>query len=427
MHKLKVNGGKTLQGEVWLHGAKNAALPIIAATLLFDNQQVVIESVPVIDDVKIMLDLLVKLGVEVNFQQAEHSLTLNLPSQAEISIAPPEHLVSKMRATLLIMGALLATKGEVEIALPGGCSIGYRPIDYHLAALAEMGAVITREHGVLIAKAPTGLKAANIHLDFPSVGATENIIMAAVLTAGTTTIDNAAKEPEVVDLVRFLNLAGAKITGAGTTEIKIEGVKTLTGVTYEIISDRIEAATYVIAAACTKGDIIIHDVIVSHLTTFIAKLTEIGVKVEELPNDSIRVIGTEPYELGRAIDVRTSPYPGFQTDMQVLILPLLIKAGANAVIVDNVFNARFKHVEEFCKIGAQLTQVENMLIVNEKHQIVSGTIKATDLRAAAAMLLLALSYDVTTLVQDANQILRGYEELIKNLSTLGADIEIVCE
>lgn len=423
MTSIKIKGGQQLFGDVVIHGAKNAALPILAASILFDNQTITLENVPHLTDVTTMLEVLKAVGITSTF--ATDVITLTTPANEALLYETPESLVSQMRATLLVMGPLLAKKKKVEISLPGGCSIGYRPIDLHIAALETMGAEIILEHGILIASAKTGLHAANIHLDIPSVGATENIIMAAVLTEGTTTIDNAAKEPEIVDLVRFLNLAGADIRGAGTSVIEITGVKALQKVPmYEIIPDRIEAATYMIAAASTGGKIVLHHVIETHLETLIAKLREIGVEINvNQAEDKIEVIGKTSYELEQDIDIRTSGYPGFNTDVQPIIFPLLLKLNRNSLVVDTIFKNRFQHAEEFKKIGIDSTQLENALIINAKSKAISGKINTTDLRNAAAMIILGISQEIELEIDNIEILNRGYENLIETLNTLGASIE----
>ena len=422
MTRVKITGGNKLSGTVTLHGAKNAALPILAATILFENQQITLENIPHLYDVKTMLAVLQALGIRSEF--IDDTITLHTPTNAELLHDAPDSLVSQMRATLLVMGAMLAKKQKVTIALPGGCSIGYRPVDLHISALETMGATISLEHGVLIAEAPEGLRATNIHLDVPSVGATENIIMAATLTPGTTTIDNASKEPEVLDLIRFLNIAGANISGAGTSVITITGVDALKGVTYEIIPDRIEAATYMIAVASTGGEVTIENVIPGHLETFIAKLREIGVQVHvDKQHDTIRVVGNPPYVLNEDVDIRTSAYPGFNTDMQPLIFPLLMKVNKNSLVMDTVFSKRFHHAEELQKLGLQPILLDNTLIVQPQQTIASGKVTATDIRDAATLILVGISQPITLEVEQIDLLYRGYENLIENLNKLGANIE----
>ena len=422
MPSIEITGGNRLVGNVFAHGAKNAALPILAACVLFDNEEIIIDNVPRILDVASMKEVLEKIGFTITMD--EHTMTIQTPSRAELKSTPPESLVSKMRATILLLGGLLSATKTAEIALPGGCSIGYRPIDLHIQALTSMGAAIDLQHGILIADAKEGLNAATVHLGTASVGATENIIIAAVLTPGVTTIENASREPEVLDLIRFLNQAGANITGAGTSQIQITGVKKLHGVRHEIITDRIEVATYMVAAAVTNGDVSIYNTIPKHLDSFITKLREIGVQID-IVDDVIRVRGQESYDTDKDIDIRTAAYPGFHTDMLVLTLPLLLKINGTAMIMDNVFDQRFRHVAEFEKVGANITQLDNMLVINQQQSIVGGKVEATDVRAAAALLLLGVSSKEKITITDLHHLARGYENIIETFEELGADINVL--
>ncbi|MGL5042111.1 MAG: UDP-N-acetylglucosamine 1-carboxyvinyltransferase [Culicoidibacterales bacterium] len=418
--EIKISGGVKLAGDVYVNGAKNAALPILAATLLFEEAEITLQEIPQIKDVCSLCQVLEACGVSVRV--TNHEVKIIVPKKTGIKNDIPEEISAKMRASLLVLGPLLATKGEVKISAPGGCSIGYRPIDLHIGALELMGATIEIIHGNIVAKAVNGLKAATINLDYPSVGATENIIMAAVLTNGKTKIQNAATEPEILDLIRFLNQSGAKISGAGTTEIEIEGVSSLCKqIAYEIIPDRIEAATYMIAAAVTGGKIRVHNIIGAHLISFIAKLREIGVKIEYI-DDTLEVTGKCRYDVEKSIDIKTAPYPGFQTDMQVLMIPLLLKINRSSMIVDTIFDQRFRHVQEFINLGANMTQVDNMLIIDPKDAIKSGAVTATDVRAAAALVLLGLSGDTEISIKNIHHLFRGYESLLDTLISCGAKI-----
>lgn len=421
MPRVEIKGGKTLQGTVNIHGSKNATLPILAASVLFDNETITLDNVPDILDVKYMRDVLEQIGVHIEIDG--DTFVIKTAKLDKIVSEPSESLLSRMRATVLLLGGLLAATGRAEIALPGGCSIGYRPVDMHISALEAMGASIELEHGILMATAPSGLNAAEIALDSPSVGATENIIMAAVLTEGETVIENASREPEVVDFIRFLKDAGANIVGAGTSTIKIIGVERLHGVRHEIIPDRIEVATYMVAAAITGGDITIYNAIPDHLETFTRKLREIGVEVD-IDGDVIRVKGKDKYLPESPIDIRTAPYPGFHTDMQVLILPLLLKVSGGSMLIDNVFDQRFRHVAEFARIGAEIKQIDNMLIINQKQSLHSGKVEATDVRAAASLVLVGLSADIELEVEEMRHLIRGYEGLLQGLQALGAEITI---
>jgi len=426
MTTIKITGGHKLHGEVAIHSAKNAILPMLAASLLFENDRLIFDNIPNIKDVNVMIQLLTSIGIRTNFTANE--LIVDIPFNSELQYETPETLVSQMRATLLIMGPMLAKKHKVEISLPGGCSIGYRPINLHMDALELMGATIHLDHGILIAEAPNGLHAAEIHLDIPSVGATENIIMAAVLTEGVTIIDNAAKEPEIVDLVHFLNLAGADIRGAGTSIIEIRGVSQLKANPhpYEVIPDRIEAATYMIAVASTGGEVVLTNVIAAHLDAIISKLREIGVVVHVDANqDKITVIAQPPYMVEHDIDIKTATYPGFATDIQPIIFALLLQLNRNTFVADTIFKNRFQHIEEFNKLGVRTTQLENTVIIDGENTVSSGKIKATDLRTAASMLLVGISQPIELEIDNIDMLNRGYQDLIKNLNKLGADIEVL--
>jgi len=424
MRTIRITGGSPLYGEVSVHGAKNAALPILASTLLFEDNQLIFENIPRITDVNVMLDVLTNMGI-MNKVDGD-KVTLHVPATDAISFEAPEALVSQMRATILIMAPMLAKKGKVSIALPGGCSIGYRPIDLHISFLEMMGARITLEHGMLLAHAPNGLHATTIHLDMPSVGVSESAIMAAVLTPGTTIIENAAKEPEVVDLARFLNLCGANIRGAGTDTIEITGVDKLTPVAYEVIPDRIEAATYMIAVASTGGALMLRNVIPTHLETLITKLREIGVRVD-VGTDEIKLSGEPPYQSPQTVDVRSAAYPGFATDMQPLILSLLLQLTSSTFVVDTIFPARFGHVEELSRVGVGVSQLPDALLVDPEPQLSSGKVKARDLRSAASMVLVGISQPIQLEIENIEVLDRGYEDLVGELNRLGAQIEHVSD
>lgn len=419
MSEVHIRGGIPLGGTVVAHGAKNAILPILAATLLFDKTTIVLHDVPQIQDVRWFVRILQELGVDVERHHQE--LTLKVPSKELLLMSASDESVTKIRASLLLLGPLLSVKQAAKIAWPGGCSIGYRPIDFHIMALQQMGVEITLEHGMLLAQAPNGLQAAHIYLDSPSIGATESIIMAAVLTEGTTTIDNAAKDPEVLDLIRFLNAAGAKIKGAGTSEIQIEGVHALQGIAYEVIPDRVEIATYMVAAAITRGKLTIQNTIPTHLEALIAKLREIGVTIM-IEQDTIIVDATNLAATPDVIDVRTGPYPKFHTDIQVLLLPFLMTLQTNSIIIDTVFGLRYQHVAEFLKVGADIVQFDNMLVVGKNHHFVAGKMESSDLRAAASMVLFGLAYPIDICITKAEHLDRGYEAFISTLTALGAQI-----
>ena len=348
MERLIIKGGKRLSGTVKISGAKNAVLPVIAATLLGQDKETCLDEVPNLDDVRTISEVLRTLGVKVRHEPENNKLFVDASTIENITA--PYDLVRKMRASFLIMGPLLARLGSAKISLPGGCAIGTRPIDLHLKGFEALGAKISIGHGYIEAVAPDGLKGAQIYLDFPSVGATENILMAAAMAKGQTIIENPAQEPEIVDLANYLNVMGAKIRGAGTNVIKVEGAKKLIAHDYTIIPDRIEAGTYMIAAAMTQGDVYIANAISEHLKPVIAKLKEAGVKVIE-DVDGIRVIcDRRP----RAVDIKTLPYPGFPTDMQAQFMAMLTISSGTSMVTETVFENRFMHVDELRRMGAKI-------------------------------------------------------------------------
>ena len=416
MEKLIINGGHRLQGRVKISGAKNAVLPIIAATLLGQEAPSRLEEVPSLEDVHTITEVLGKLGVQADFDADKN--TLFVDSSVIASCEAPYDLVRKMRASFLIMGPLLARCGKAKISLPGGCAIGTRPIDLHLKGFEALGAKIGIGHGFIEATAPEGLKGARIYLDFPSVGATENIIMAASMAEGQTIIENPAQEPEIVDLANYLNVMGAKIRGAGTNVIKIEGVKKLTGKNYTIIPDRIEAGTYMVAAAMTQGDVYIENAISEHLKPVIAKLKEAGVTIEE-DVDGIRVTCDKRT---KAVDIKTMPYPGFPTDMQAQFMAMMAVSEGTGMVTETVFENRFMHVDELKRMGANIKIDGRTSVVEGVDSLTGCQVKATDLRAGAAMVLAGLVADGETQVGYIHHIDRGYDNLVQKLVGLGADI-----
>lgn len=419
MERLIINGGNRLSGTVKISGAKNAVLPIIAATLLGQDKETCLDEVPNLDDVQTIGEVLKTLGVHVK-HDAEHNRFFVDASNIQNVVAPYD-LVRKMRASFLIMGPLLARIGEAKISLPGGCAIGTRPIDLHLKGFAALGAKISIGHGDISAVAPDGLKGARIYLDFPSVGATENILMAASMAEGQTVIENPAQEPEIVDLANYLNIMGAKIRGAGTNVIKIEGVKKLVAHDYTIIPDRIEAGTYMIAAAMTQGDVYIANAISEHLKPVIAKLKEAGVEVYE-DVDGIRVVcNSRP----RSVDIKTLPYPGFPTDMQAQFMALQTISSGTSMVTETVFENRFMHVDELRRMGAKIKIDGRTSVVEGQEKLTGCQVKATDLRAGAAIVLAGLVAEGETQVSYIHHIDRGYDNLVQKLVTLGADIKRV--
>ena len=409
MEKLIIHGGHELHGRVKISGAKNAVLPIIAATLLAQDKPCVLDEVPYLNDVCTIAEVLRQLGAKVDFNCEEH--TLSIDSTVLKTVDAPYDLVRKMRASFVIMGPLLARYGKAKISMPGGCAIGTRPIDLHLKGFEALGAEIEIGHGFISATAPNGLKGTSIYLDFPSVGATENIIMAACMAEGQTVLENAAQEPEIIDLANFLNIMGAKIRGAGTNVIKITGVPKLIGHNYTIIPDRIEAGTYMVAVAMTGGDIYIENAISEHLKPVIAKLNEAGVKIEE-DIDGIRVsCNKRP----KAIDIKTLPYPGFPTDMQAQFMAMLTIAEGTGLVTETVFENRFMHVDELKRMGASIKVDGRTSIVEGVPSLTGCQVKATDLRAGAAMVLAGLVANGETQVSYIHHIDRGYDNLVAKL------------
>ncbi len=421
MEKFVVNKNGPLKGKVKIGGAKNSVLPILAATLLADKP-CVIKDVPPLSDVLIMEQLLNEFGADTDLDIK--NLTMNIrPGEIKNHEAPYD-LVSKMRASFLLMGPLLARFGSVKIPLPGGCAIGARPVDLHLKGLTALGAEVALEHGYVTAHSKQ-LKGANIYLDFPSVGATENIIMAAALAKGQTIIENCAVEPEIVDFANFLNSIGADVRGVGTDTIKINGVQSLGGGEHTVIPDRIEAGTFMVAAAITKGDILVENVVADHLKPMVAKLKETNVIVEEQEN-GVRVY-VEPGTRPKAIDLKTMPYPGFPTDMQAQFMSLLAVCEGTGVVTETVFENRFMHVGELNRMGAEIKIESRSAIIKGVEKLMGTQVKATDLRAGAAVMLSALAAEGTTEINDIYHIDRGYYELDKKLRDLGASIERVSE
>ncbi len=415
MPKIIVKKSAPLRGTVKIDGAKNAVLPIIAATLLAEGKSV-LKGVPNLRDVHVISDLLRHLGAEVTYE----GTTLTVDASNITTCEAPYELVRKMRASFLVMGPLLARFNHTKISMPGGCAIGTRPIDLHLKGFKSLGAEVEMDHGFVEAKTEklTGNK---LYLDFPSVGATENIMMAAALAEGTTIIENAAEEPEIVDLANFLNEMGANVKGAGTNTIKIKGVESLKGAEHTVIPDRIEAATYMVAAAMTKGDITVENVLMEHLKPIIAKLRETGCEIIEMEN-AVRVIGPEVL---KPIDIKTLPHPGFPTDVQAQFMAMLTIANGTAVVIETVFENRFMHVAEFNRMGADIKIEGRSAIVNGVDKLYGAKVNATDLRAGAALILCGLIAEGETQIGEIYHIQRGYVDIDKKIRALGGNIEIV--
>jgi UDP-N-acetylglucosamine 1-carboxyvinyltransferase len=414
MSKIIVRGGRKLAGKVKINGAKNAVLPIIAASILASDGESIIMDVPPLEDVLVINQVLESLGIAIEYKQE----VIRVRARNITTFEASYELVRKMRASFLVMGPLLARVGKARISLPGGCAIGTRPIDQHLKGFEAMGADIVLGQGYIEARVKDRLQGAKIYLDIPSVGATQNIMMAATLAKGTTMIENAAKEPEIVDLANYLNAMGATVRGAGTGVIRIEGVEKLRGATHTVIPDRIEAGTYMIAAAITGSNIYVENAIGDHLRPVISKLQEMGVMIEEDEN-GIRVIADKPLQ---AVDVKTLPYPGFPTDMQSQMMALQMVADGTSLMTETVFENRFMHVGEFSKMNAQIRVEGRTAVISGNTELRGAKVCATDLRAGAALILTALVADGETEITGLNHIDRGYVDIAGVLRALGADV-----
>ncbi len=413
---LHIVGGAELRGHVPISGAKNSALALMAASLL-SSEGCLIENLPCLVDVQRMADILVSLGVKVQRQKDNIYLDTRHINTAQA----PYELVSQMRASFFIIGPLLSRLGVAQIPLPGGCAIGARPVDLHVRGLQAMGAEVEISHGIVHASCPLGrLQGAKVYLDYPSVGATETIMMAATLAQGETVIQNAAQEPEVVDLANFCRTLGAKIYGAGSKTIVILGVPQLEGGEYRVIPDRIEAGTYMIAGAITRSDITLSPVVPEHLIAVTAKLKEIGVRVEMVSPSMIRVEGSRsPYN---GIEIETSPFPGFPTDMQAQLMALLTISQGNSVITETVFENRLQHVAELCRMGANIRTKGNVAIISGVEKLSGAPVMATDLRASAALVLAGLAAEGETQLRGLHHLDRGYDRLEEKLRDLGASL-----
>ncbi|SBO16822.1 UDP-N-acetylglucosamine 1-carboxyvinyltransferase [Carnobacterium divergens] len=420
MEKIIVRGGKRLEGTVKVEGAKNAVLPILAATILASVGESKLTNVPTLSDVYTINEVLHHLNLDVAFNEKNKEVQIN--ATHDLNFEAPFEYVSKMRASIVVMGPLLARLGHAKVALPGGCAIGTRPIDLHLKGFEAMGARVHIENGYIEAFADE-LVGARIYLDFPSVGATQNIMMAATLAKGTTTIENVAREPEIVDLANFLNRMGAKVVGAGTETIRIEGVTELTGVEHSIIPDRIEAGTFMIAAAMTQGNVLVEDAVAEHNKPLISKLKEMNVTIIEEEN-GLRIIGPEKL---KATDVKTMPHPGFPTDMQAQMTAIQLMAEGTSTMTETVFENRYMHMEELRRMNAQFKVEGQSLVIYGPTKLQGAEVAATDLRAAAALILSGLCSEGYTRVTHLEYLDRGYFEFHKKLQALGADVERINE
>lgn len=417
MDKIVIKGGNKLTGEVKVEGAKNAVLPILTASLLASDKPSKLVNVPALSDIETINNVLTTLNADVTYKKDENAVVVD--ATKTLNEEAPYEYVSKMRASILVMGPLLARLGHAIVALPGGCAIGSRPIEQHIKGFEALGAEIHLENGNIYANAKDGLKGTSIHLDFPSVGATQNIIMAASLAKDKTLIENAAKEPEIVDLANYINEMGGRITGAGTDTITINGVESLHGVEHAIIPDRIEAGTLLIAGAITRGDIFVRGAIKEHMASLVYKLEEMGVELD-YQEDGIRVRAEGELQ---PVDIKTLPHPGFPTDMQSQMMALLLTANGHKVVTETVFENRFMHVAEFKRMNANINVEGRSAKLEGKSQLQGAQVKATDLRAAAALILAGLVADGKTSVTELTHLDRGYVDLHGKLKQLGADIE----
>lgn len=410
-----IDGGIPLKGSVRVSGAKNAILPALAACLLTDGISV-IKDVPNLEDVHTMCKLLTSLGAKIDFNINEKEIIADTNNISEHTA--PYELVNQMRASFLVMGPLLARKGKAKVSLPGGCAIGTRPVDLHLKGFSALSANINTGHGYVGAQVKGRLSGARIYLDFPSVGATENILMASVLAKGLTTIENAATEPEIVDLATMLVSMGANVNGAGTDTIRINGVDKLHPTEHSIIPDRIEAGTFMVAAAITGGDVLIENIMPEHLKPIIAKLRETGVEISE----ELGAIHVKGSKYIKAVDIKTHPYPGFPTDMQAQMTSLLSRAEGTSMVVETIFENRFMHISELKRMGAHIKIDGRTAIIEGGTPLMGAQVKATDLRAGAALILAGLVAKKQTEISDIFHIDRGYEVLEEKLKALGAKI-----
>ena len=414
-----VKGGKKLTGKVRVEGAKNAVLPVLAGALLASEGKSFISEVPNLADVYTIQEVLRSLNVDIEYFPEKNEMHIDASSQ--LSSEAQFEYVRKMRASILVMGPVLARNGFARVALPGGCAIGSRPIDQHLKGFEAMGANITFGNGFVEAKTDGRLRGAKIYLDFPSVGATENIMSAAALADGLTIIENAAKEPEIVDLANYINEMGGNVKGAGTDTMRIEGVETLHGSNHSIIPDRVEAGTFMVAAAITEGDVIIENAVPEHMAALISKMGEMGVDIQET-DEGLRIRSTRPL---RSIDIKTMPHPGFPTDMQSQMMSLMLTATGNGILTETVFENRFMHVEEFRRMNASVKIEGRSVIMEGPSKLQGAQVSATDLRAAAALILAGLAAEGITRVHELYHLDRGYVDFHLKLEALGADIERV--
>ena len=422
MEKIIIQGGNNrLVGTVKIEGAKNAVLPLLAATILASEGKTTLKNVPVLSDVFTMNNVVRGLNTQVNFNREENTVVVD--ATQPLSEEAPYKYVSKMRASIVVLGPILARNGHAKVSMPGGCTIGSRPIDLHLKGLEAMGAQITQSAGYIEAKADR-LKGAHIYMDFPSVGATQNIMMAATLAKGTTVIENAAREPEIVDLALLLNKMGARVRGAGTENITIIGVEKLHGAEHNVVQDRIEAGTFMVGAAMTGGDLLIEDAIWEHNRPLLSKMQEMGVEVTE--EDAGIRIRSDVSKL-KAVSVKTLPYPGFPTDMQAQFTALMAIAQGESVMVETVFENRFQHLEEMRRMGLHSDIMRDTARIWGGGSLQGAEVMSTDLRASATLILMGLIADGETKVNKLVHLDRGYYKFHEKLAALGANIKRVKE
>ncbi len=418
MEKIVINGGKPLYGTIEVGGMKNSSLPILFATILV-NGECVIENLPPIDDVTAALSILQGMGATVKMLDRT---TASVDTRGIVCGSAPYDEARHMRGSYYIAGAELGRFGKTSVPLPGGCDFGQRPIDQHIKGFEALGATVNLENGYIKAVAEGGLQGDSVFMDVVSVGATINIILAAVLANGVTTIDSAAKEPHVVDLANFLNACGANITGAGTDVIRIKGVSSLKGASYAVLPDMIEAGTYMIAAAATRGKVTISNVIPKHLDSVSAKLREMGAVVDEYDSSVVVYAGNEPF---KGVRVKTQPYPGFPTDMNPQMCVIMCLANGDSQLKEGVWDNRFRYIKELVRMGADITVEPKVAFIKGKGRLTGAAVKAVDLRAGAAMVIAGLAADGTTEISDIYHIERGYESIVEKLRAVGADIEKV--
>lgn len=416
MDKFLIEQSLNLKGDIYIEGAKNSCLPILAACIL-SNGNVIIKRVPFLSDINIMCNLLKEIGITINKDLINKTLNINTKNIFNKQVS--YELVKKIRASFLLAGPLLARFGKVSIQMPGGCAIGVRPIDLHLKGFKALGAEIIQEHGVIEINAKNGLIGTEIYLDFPSVGATENIIMASVLAKGETIVSNCATEPEIVDLIEFLNKMGAKIEGGGTETIKIKGVDSINNCTHTIIPDRIEAGTFLVLGAATKGEINIFNINCEHLKAITSKLKEINVDIEEKDN----LIKVYSKNIFKNVDIKTMPYPGFPTDMQPQFMSLMSIVNGTSIINETIFENRFMHASELSLMGANIKVEGSSAIISGVEKITGSKVKATDLRAGAALIIAGLCAEGVTEISDIYHIERGYYNIEEKLKNIGAKIK----